>query len=82
MSKADGWEKHSAYEWRKSGPTFSAEIAKLTGGVVPCYWYVYPLPRADHLDERGRYNPIRKGSHKTLAGAKSEADACIEEHTT
>ncbi len=78
MSKADGWEKQkNGYEWRKSGPTFRAEICRITGGYYPYQSDVYPLPRSEHLDESGRYKPIFRGSGCKLAEVKAMTDEAI-----
>ena len=82
MSKADGWDKVSPYEWRKSGQTFRAEIVKVTGnGPHPYALDVYPLPRKDHIGADGRYRPIREGHVGKLAEAKAICEAAIKEHT-
>lgn len=82
MSKADGWTKFPNWTWRKQGDAFRAEICQITGNNGrPFAWSVYPLPRSQNLDERGRYNALGRGSERKLADAKAKAEAVISEAT-
>lgn len=77
MSKADGWKKVDAFEWIKASGNYRAEINKCTGGAVPYYWSVYPLPRADHIGADGRYRAFKSGSNAKLADAKRTAELAV-----
>lgn len=73
------WQKQSnGWEWRKRTDAYKAEIAKVSGtGGTPYLWDVFALPRPEGMV---RWNATAKGSCRTLAQAKAEADAAIAAH--
>lgn len=75
MSKADGWKKIDAHEWRKEVNGLRMVIDKVIGNSgTPFIWRVYSLFR-DSNGPTGKRNTIANGYAKRLCDAKARAEA-------
>jgi diadenosine tetraphosphate (Ap4A) HIT family hydrolase len=77
------WEKNPMgyQEWGCKGFRFVANITRISGRTLgtPFHWHVYPTPREDFLDSRGRWAAIGQGQCRTVTDAKSAAEKVIDE---
>lgn len=79
MSRADGWDKIDAHEWRKVVGDFRMVIDYATGNSgAPFCWYVYKMD-SDKNGLTGKREAVARGYARRLCDAKARATDFVSE---